>query len=206
MSDLNSGGSSRPLPCPHTPCCSPQEFTELSRRVNQSSQVKNTFFKFFFYLEPPRYPPGEKGEARTRPASQQRISSLFLLLYQFVHRTPWLEESNSALRQVRVSHWEIALKKNALCLLSLVVVRSRRNFTPQKTPSAPKMALRKINPALWGVLLQSYKTVTVYGTRGGCIVRKDVAFKICLRLLFPWKVHFCLQTWIDVLVANSCSD
>lgn len=57
---------------------------------------------------------------------------------------------------------------------------------------------------------QSYKTsVTVYGTRGGCIAlrQRGCCTKSCLRSLLLWKLHLLsLQMWIDVsLMANSCS-
>ena len=57
---------------------------------------------------------------------------------------------------------------------------------------------------------QSYKTsVTVYGTRGGCIAlrQRGCCIKSCLRSLLLRKLHLLsLQMWIDVsLMANSCS-
>lgn len=37
-------------------------------------------------------------------------------------------------------------------------------------------------------------------------VQPGCCIKICLRLLSPLKVHLvCLEVWIDVLMANSCS-
>lgn len=48
--------------------------------------------------------------------------------------------------------------------------------------------------------------MTLYETRGGCIAlcHRGCCIKICIRLLFPLKVHL-LEVWIDVLTANSCS-
>lgn len=48
--------------------------------------------------------------------------------------------------------------------------------------------------------------MTLYETRGGCIAlcHRGCCIKICIRLLFPLKVHL-LEVWIDVLMANSCS-
>lgn len=63
------------------------------------------------------------------------------------------------------------------------------------------MAFEKIYPA------QCFcKHVTLYETRGGCIAlrHRGCCIKICIRLLFPLKVHL-LEVWIDVLTANSCS-
>lgn len=91
------------------------------------------------YLAPLRYPRGEKPKARTRSASHAKISALFLLLYQFVHRTPWWGVKLRS--EASPSHWEIALKH---ALMSLVIVRCGRNLTSQNPESNNKKKRRKL--------------------------------------------------------------
>lgn len=124
-------------------CCSPHQRCCLTAfrvyRTFTASEAKcaSPEETLKFYLEPLRYPSGEKAKARTWSASHEGISALFLRLYQSVRGAPWWgvklrsEESPSL--------WE-KLRSNTQP--SLVALRGPNSAERRK------MVWQKIDPAL----------------------------------------------------------
>lgn len=161
----------------------------------QQCQVHRSEKHFSSYLEPLRCAPGDKSKARRGSASQEkRISSLVLLLHQFVHRTPWWGVKLRS-EAISPSLWEKKMRSNTHYMIAAGRIWPRTKKTEQDS-----------NGNVSHAVFAGIQTVTVYETRSGCIAfRQDgCCIEICVRS--PSKLHLvCLDVLIDVFMANSCS-